>query len=324
MFFSICICTYNRVRILRYCLDAIARLDDPRPAHEVEVIVVDNNSSDDTPSAIREAMQHTPFPLRYVREPRQGLSTARNRAVDTAHGDYLAFLDDECLVDRNWLTVAAAAVCGNNAYLVGGPYYGAFLPGYHPEWFKVEYGNAYFLEHDLHRGFHADFRASGGNMIVNAEVFREFRFDDRLGVAGSRLSLGEEIDLQDRYLRAHPNERVFYEPRLIVHHLILPNKLCLSYRCRRLFREALTRPEPERLPFPARELCKALAHLALAPAKCIWRDRHQYRYWQNYVYERALPAISPRFGLFARYLRDRIPHNAQADSRSPATSDRAA
>ena len=58
---------------------------------------------------------------------------------------------------------------------------------------------------------------------------------------GGQLKLGEETDLQERYLGTHPTERVFYESALIVHHFILPVKLRLSYAVRRAFQVGLSR-----------------------------------------------------------------------------------
>ena len=87
-----------------------------------------------------------------------------------------------------------------------GPYFGAFFPGERPRWFKVEYGDAYFLKQHYERGFRNTFRASGGNMFVRRDVFDALRFDVAMGLVGAQLKLGEETDMQERYLSAQPRK----------------------------------------------------------------------------------------------------------------------
>jgi glycosyltransferase involved in cell wall biosynthesis len=99
--------THNRAGSLRRALSSLVaqRPDMPGAA----VIVVDNNSSDDTPSVCREFAAH----VRYVREPRQGLSFARNTGVEVAaamdHTDVVAFIDDDVEAAPGWLTAVVKA-----------------------------------------------------------------------------------------------------------------------------------------------------------------------------------------------------------------------
>ena len=59
---------------------------------------------------VEKLIPHFPFKMRYVLEGEQGISAARNRAIDEAVGDYLAFLDDECIVSPDWLSIAIADI----------------------------------------------------------------------------------------------------------------------------------------------------------------------------------------------------------------------
>lgn len=304
MLISICICTYNRSEILTHCLQSLRQLIIPGHEHDIEIIVVDNNSRDRTPLVVGEAMASCPFRMRYVFEIEQGVSAARNRAIDEAAGDYLAFLDDECVVNPDWLIVALSTINEVHPCVMGGPYFGAFLPGKRPEWYKVEYGNAYFLNHHYERGFQNTFRASSGNMFVRRDVFDAVRFDVEMGPVGAQLKLGEETDLQERYLSTRPTQRVFYEPALIVYHFILPAKLRLSYAAKRAFQGGLSRPRTISARKMFGELGKALVHGLFGPFSCICRDRKKYLFWQNYVYERLIPATVPRIGVFVRCVRD--------------------
>src|SRR5438128_1394037 len=85
---SVVLCTYNRAVRLKAALDALLAQDT---SLDYEVIVVDNNSSDDTASMVREVVGRRDDCVRYVFEGRQGLSHARNRGIDEARADIIAF-----------------------------------------------------------------------------------------------------------------------------------------------------------------------------------------------------------------------------------------
>jgi glycosyltransferase involved in cell wall biosynthesis len=247
-----------------------------------------------------------PFKMRYVFEEQQGLSAARNRAVAEASGEYLAFLDDECTVNADWLSIVISDIEAYHPCVIGGSYIGEFLPGDRPRWFNVEYGNAYFLSRRYEKGFQDEFRASGGNMIVRRGVFEMLRFDVNLGMKSGKLNVGEETDLQDRFLQAHPSEKIFYEPEIIVRHFILPEKMRLSYRISREFVTALANLDKVDQKNFLRALRRALVGVILAPIRCIWRDRATYPFWQNFVYEQVIPPTCFHAGIVAKYLRDRF------------------
>jgi cellulose synthase/poly-beta-1,6-N-acetylglucosamine synthase-like glycosyltransferase len=78
------------------CLDAILATDYPPDRREV--LVVDNGSSDATAALIQARR------VRYLREPRRGVSQARNLGIATSRGEILAFVDADCLVEPQWLT----------------------------------------------------------------------------------------------------------------------------------------------------------------------------------------------------------------------------
>ncbi|MGY1670995.1 glycosyltransferase family 2 protein [Geodermatophilus sp. SYSU D00710] len=92
---TIAVCTRDRPEYLRDCLAAISLLN----ASVAEVLVVDNASRDDR---TREVAHSFPF-VRYVREPRQGLDWARNRALVEAKTRIIAYTDDDVLVHPGWV-----------------------------------------------------------------------------------------------------------------------------------------------------------------------------------------------------------------------------
>jgi glycosyltransferase involved in cell wall biosynthesis len=100
---SILICTYNRARLLRETLMALRGLDLP-PDCTVEILIVDNNSTDNTRLVVDEAAATSPMPIVYLRETRQGKSFALNTGLTHAHGDVIALTDDDVLPAAEWLT----------------------------------------------------------------------------------------------------------------------------------------------------------------------------------------------------------------------------
>src|SRR5262245_20174263 len=97
---SVCICTFNRERLLRQTLGRVAAATVP-DSISLEVVVVDNNSSDGTPRVIEEARRS--LPIRSVREMTPGIAAARNAAVRTAGGEVLLWLDDDVLIEPDWM-----------------------------------------------------------------------------------------------------------------------------------------------------------------------------------------------------------------------------
>lgn len=99
---SVILCTYNRAQSLVNALESVATQTLPESV-EWEVLVVDNNSRDQTRDVVEDfCRRHTPR-FRYVFEPNQGLCYARNSGVREARGDVLAFVDDDVTVEPGWL-----------------------------------------------------------------------------------------------------------------------------------------------------------------------------------------------------------------------------
>jgi glycosyltransferase involved in cell wall biosynthesis len=293
---SLCVCTFNRADMLARTLPSLAALAHDPAVLALELVLVDNNSRDGTRAAVEAHRRLFPYPVRYVFERRQGLSHARNAAVDAARGDYLGFLDDECVLPRAWAQVAARAIgASGGAAIIGGPYFAGFTEGRRPRWFDARYGDAYFLARQhVVGGFTPRFHASGGNMLVRRDVFETVRFDPAFGMTGDRVGVGEEAALQRTWLDRHPGEAVWYEPDLAVTHLVRPEKMSILYKLRREaatgvasgMRIAARGGAP---PLDRDAVRRDLVDLLLSPWRAFRRDRRRYPYWQNFYYEEVLP-----------------------------------
>jgi glucosyl-dolichyl phosphate glucuronosyltransferase len=297
MMISICLCTYNRAHLLQYCLEALIGIE---ASCRIEIIVVDNNSSDNTEAVVKTFASISPHPISYYFEPIQGLSVARNRAIEESRGDILAFLDDECIVPPNWIQLAVTTIKSFKPNILGGPYTGTFVPGQSHSWYKKEYGNAYFLNYNLAKGFQDAFYASGGNMFINKIVFDNFKFNTSLGMKGGKLGLGEEGELQQNYLNAHPNERIYYDPDLVVQHMIVPQKMTLIYRAKRLFAIGRGMPVTSSRRLFA-DIGNGILVVTLAFPRCLLRSRKKYPHWKNYIFENVLPPIAILLGILFNF-----------------------
>ena len=108
---SVVVCSWNGGRTIKECLAGLARLEYP----DHEVIVVDDGSTDDT-AAIAAAAG-----VRLIRIGNGGLSNARNVGLRAARGEIVAFLDDDTVPDRAWLTYLALAFRRAAHAGIGGP-----------------------------------------------------------------------------------------------------------------------------------------------------------------------------------------------------------
>lgn len=223
---SVVICTYNRAPSLRRTLESFFRQDrlDHVPH---EVIVVDNNSSDDT-RAVVQAFENHPA-LRYVFEPKQGLSQARNRGADEARGDIVAYLDDDVLLAPEWLHALAACFADTRADVVGGQSVLRFeAPP--PRWFGPHF-RRYLSEVNL--GAKRLESANGMRLYgLNVAYRRKTLLDAggfrlRFGRHGDKLMSGEELDLNRRIAQA--GGKIVYEPRALLEHVIPPQRTTWEY-----------------------------------------------------------------------------------------------
>jgi len=106
---DIVICTHTRASALDAVLGALARLRAPADIRW-SVLVVDNASTDDTPQVVEKHRSAGVLSLRYVREETLGLTPARLRGVTETTGEWVAFVDDDNLLDAGWLEAMAGAI----------------------------------------------------------------------------------------------------------------------------------------------------------------------------------------------------------------------
>src|SRR5262245_62267257 len=107
--------------MLRETILSLAQVDVP-PGVTVEVVVIDNDPAGSARSTTEGLVTECAgsFVVRYVHEQRKGLSFARNRGIEEARGDIIAFLDDDMFIDAAWLRSILDCFQRTKADVVGG------------------------------------------------------------------------------------------------------------------------------------------------------------------------------------------------------------
>ena len=226
---SVAICTYNRLSLLKLCIESIAALKTTPDLFEV--LIIDNNSTDGTEEFCKTVSQHYPnHQWRYFKETNQGIAFARTRGAKEATGDIVAYIDDDCLAEANWLDEIISFYDNNAEAMSTG---GRIIPKYLvpvADWFgKYFWGlvGSYDLGKSVFQMKGVRY-PSGANMHFRKNAFEKYGyFDGNLGRSGKSLMAGEEKAM---YLKLiHANEKVFYLPHVIVHHHVEGNKFDKEY-----------------------------------------------------------------------------------------------
>ena len=228
MKFSIVIATYNRAADLAETLQSLSNLD---VADSWEVVVVDNNSPDNTKETVLKAATNFPVELRYIFEKEQGRSAALNAGIRYAKGEIIVVTDDDVRVGKDWLTKAAEGLEGLKCDYLGGK----ALPiwsGPRPEWLPNRGGKHWAVIALLDYGPQpielGDRVPLGVNMAFRRDAFRRAGFfDNSVGRKAGTL-LGQEVREWCQRARA-ADLRGFYSPDLVVHHVIPSDRLSKKY-----------------------------------------------------------------------------------------------
>jgi glycosyltransferase involved in cell wall biosynthesis len=215
---TVILCTYNRCQSLGKALESVALSVLPESV-EWDVLVVDNNSKDQTRSVVRDYCERYPNRFHYIFEPRQGKSYALNSAIPNANGDILAFMDDDVQVDREWLHNLTNVLNDKKWSGSGGRILpeASFVP---PRWLETKgrYALAPLAIFDLGAEAGELHEAPfGTNMAFRTEMFSKYGdFRTDLGPQPGSEIRSEDTEFGSRLLAG--GERLWYEPSAVVYH----------------------------------------------------------------------------------------------------------
>jgi glycosyltransferase involved in cell wall biosynthesis len=228
---EVVICTYNRAAMLDRTLSSLAG-QRSLPDVAWSVLVVDNNCVDDTPAVV-ERHRQAGVPVSISREPTQGLTAARRHGIAHSTAPWVAFVDDDCVLDSSWIANAAAFARAH-------PDCGAFGGRVRLEWerapreFVLRFPWAYAAQDHGPRPRRVPLLVGAG-MIVHREALersgwtrRQF-LDDR---TGERLVSGGDVELA---LRIGAGHELWYTPACELRHVISADRVSLGYLRRVVF-----------------------------------------------------------------------------------------
>jgi glycosyltransferase involved in cell wall biosynthesis len=250
---SIVICTYNRPILFKSTLQSVLDIDfDP---HQYEIIVIDNGNDHQSQDVFASIKRDARCRMSYAKEEKPGLSHARNKGIALSQGRIVVFLDDDELVDPNWLQELIKPYDSDErTACVGGRIIPVFPDNKYPSWYSKDiqgfFGGVDNGENIHEVNFPQEY-IGGGNMSFNRLLILESgMFNVRLGIIGASSYSGEENELALRI--RNKGFKVLYTPFAITYHLIERERISKQFFHKRLFQsgqsEIMYNPANQGLP----------------------------------------------------------------------------
>ena len=275
---TVCICTHDRPRYVRDCLDGLRQQTAPRD--RFAVLIVDSASSADPAAALMKlAARHD---ARLIRLEQPGLSVARNAGAWAARSKFIAYIDDDAIPSADWVEAILVSIAepGRFPALIGGrilPRWEAPLPNWWPASLRgvlsiIEYeGYGEYRTPLVPKGL----EPYGANIVVHVlSLLAAGGFSGGAGRCGDRLLSDEEVQLA--WTLQDAGYSVRYDSRIVVHHQIQAGRLDPEWLLTRLYWQGASTVLTRRLIHEPqtvwRELPRRLAVACLfAPAALIPR-----------------------------------------------------
>lgn len=229
--FSFVVCTYNRASSLKRTIESLCL--QVYPKEQYEIVVVDNNSSDDTQNiCLQQRIQYGHVNLRVFIEESQGVSFARNRGVHEASGELIIFIDDDETIQTNYLDRLSgylkeypqAKLCAT-----------AVIPVYEgnkPEWMSPFterlIGGAFMQKAQNVKLLGKKDYPGTGHTMVSKSLFAKYGiYDTRLGRCGKNLMGAEDKEMALRWIKN--GVECYFFPNIPIYHHISADKLTKQY-----------------------------------------------------------------------------------------------
>lgn len=195
---SVVVCSYNGSRTLHECLASLSKLNYP----DYEVILVNDGSTDGTD----EIAHRFPF-VRRIHQENLGLSVARNVGMDAARGEIVAYTDDDCVADEDWLLYLVRGMQDQQVDAIGGPNITPTDDNWIAKCVAVSPGNPSHVMLDDRRAEHVP----GCNMAFRRSVLLELG-----GFDAQYRAAGDDVDVCWRLLDA--GYEIGFAPGALVWH----------------------------------------------------------------------------------------------------------
>lgn len=236
---SVAICTLNRADYLRKALKSLT--EQTLETDAFEILVIDNNSTDQTKEVATEEFAHIPN-LKYIFEPILGLSQARNTGLKHAESQYIAYLDDDAIASPSWLekilhafnTVEPQPGCigGEVAPIWEAPRPDWLSDGLLPFLTIVNWSKEPCV-------LDANKYIAGANMSFPTALLKKIGgFSSELGRKGKQLLSNEEILIRDQL--KNKGYTLFYQPDISVKHHVPTRRLAQEWFLSRMYWQGLS------------------------------------------------------------------------------------
>jgi succinoglycan biosynthesis protein ExoM len=226
MLVDVCICTYRRPQIAATLNSFVSQ--KLQPGWQMRITVVDNDLEPSARTTVLQAAAEHGLDVRYIHAPGRNISIARNACLDSASGDWIAFVDDDEVVSTGWLAAFIEEAAG--ADVIFGPVQ-AIYQDCMPNWLRA--GDFHSARLSKRKGFIESGYA--GNVFIrrNAVEAANIRFDPAYGVSG-----GEDTVFFGRLAAA--GLRLAVAPEAIAFESVPCQRATLKWLARRFFRAGQT------------------------------------------------------------------------------------
>ncbi|WP_239004504.1 glycosyltransferase [Paenibacillus tepidiphilus] len=236
---SIIICTYNRSALLLKTLQSLLPL---QALSQAEIIVVDNVSTDDTAAVIKSfiAAHGADMDIRYLLEPVQGLSAARNSGILASRSPIIAFLDDDAIPCQEWIPTIIGSFAERPEVMAMGGKIAPIFESARPEWLIKPFELPYTIVDlgnrikEYPKGLHP----CGANMAMRKLVFDISLFPLELGRKGDSLLSGEETWLFGQIKQQ--GHQILYHPQMAVDHFVPAGRLTEDWIMKRYYSQGIS------------------------------------------------------------------------------------
>lgn len=239
---SVVICTYGLERF-DDVLEAVNSLNN----HDYEdfeiLIVIDKND------VLKKKLKNNlSDDIKIIVSDNKGLSNARNEGIKHSMNEIVAFLDDDAIAKKDWLSTIDDNFKNEKVVVVGGKIEPCWI-NERPVWFPEEVDWIVGCTYKGHPEKKGSIRnVIGCNMAFRRTVFdRVGLFETNVGRVGKKLLAGEEMEICVRIKKAMPNSLIIYDPKMEVYHKVHPYRQTINYVRKRAYNEGLSKARIARL-----------------------------------------------------------------------------
>lgn len=225
---TIGLCTYQRPVMLAETLVSLSCLNVPTDVKLI-LVIIDNDITHSAEPVYNEYKNKLPFISDYVIEERKGIAFARNRALLTADShssDLMLFIDDDEMVDKNWLNAHLIHYKQNDIDVSTAPVYSIY-PNNTPNWIRA--GRFFDLLKNIKEGTPFQSSATGNVLFDFKKLYHQYglRFDEKL----------KSREDNDFFMRAFKmGAKIQWTNTAIVHEIVPLSKMNTSWLLQRAYK----------------------------------------------------------------------------------------